>query len=134
MFSQADFKGMGDVKLDEALKEGLDKALELAYDAQRDNAIEKADGDPNKVEKELKKAMVTDPNVPKVVRRLPEEAEQEKEVSVRDEYGSRPIAFRRRERQKAIGTCQANAMNRERRRKPAPHLAALDATVELVDL
>jgi hypothetical protein len=65
MFSQADFKGMGDVKYDEALKEGLGKYLELAYDAQVNGAVEKGDGDPSKVEKELKKAMVADANVRK---------------------------------------------------------------------
>lgn len=65
MFIQADFKGLGDVKLDEALKEGLVKQLELAYDAQVNPSLEKADGDPEKVAKELKQAMLADSNVQK---------------------------------------------------------------------
>ena len=66
IFTQADFKGLGkDIKLDEALKEGLNKTLELVYDSKRDPAIENADGDPAKVEKELKQSIPKDPCVQK---------------------------------------------------------------------
>jgi hypothetical protein len=65
MFSQSDFKGLGKVKLDEALKEGGAKTLETAYDAHVAAAVKAGDGDPKKVEAELKKKMVADPAVQK---------------------------------------------------------------------
>lgn len=65
MFSQSDFKGLGKVKLDEALKEGGAKTLETAYDAYVAAAVKAGDGEPKKVEAELKKKIVADPTVQK---------------------------------------------------------------------
>jgi peptidoglycan hydrolase-like protein with peptidoglycan-binding domain len=65
LFSQSDFKGLGSVKLDEALKDGGGKVLETAYDSYVDAALKAADGDPNKAKTGLKKMIVADPTVQK---------------------------------------------------------------------
>jgi hypothetical protein len=64
-FSQSDFKGLGKVNLDEALKEGGAKALETAYDKHVEAALKAGDGEPKKVEAELKNRIVADPAVQK---------------------------------------------------------------------
>lgn len=65
LFSQSDFKGLGTVKLEEAMKEGGLKAIETAYDAHVNDAVKAANGEPAKVEKELKNRIVADPAVQK---------------------------------------------------------------------
>ncbi len=65
IFRQSDFKGLGNVKLDEALKEGGAKVLETAYDAHVAAALKSADGEPGKVKAELKQRIVADPTVQK---------------------------------------------------------------------
>jgi len=64
-FSAGDFKGLGKVDYNKALKEGGQKALELAYDKWAPAAIKASDGNPQKVESELKSLIVKDAGVQK---------------------------------------------------------------------
>jgi hypothetical protein len=64
-FSPGAFKGLGNVAYDKALKEGGQKALELAYDKWAPDAVKASDGSPPKVEAELKSRILSDPAVQK---------------------------------------------------------------------
>jgi hypothetical protein len=64
-FTAADFKGLGKVDYTKALKEGGAKALEQAYDKWAPNAVKASNGDPQKVETELKSLIAKDANVQK---------------------------------------------------------------------
>ena len=64
-FSAGDFKGLGSVDIAKALKDGGQKTLESAYDKWMPDAVKASDGNPQKVDAELKSRITKDAGVQK---------------------------------------------------------------------